>query len=152
MPDKVDNRSDIIACLKSSFDENAEHFSLEMAFLYGSRAEGVPGVHSDVDIAVEFSNENIVEEDEFDCINTILLSLTSKLGKEVNILVIYKDFRKPMLYYNAIVHGVPVFFKNFDGYADIRNEAIFQMEDFSIFGTQWQIQVARKNLEEVGHD
>ncbi len=151
MPDKADKRPDIIACLKSYFDENAERFSLEMAFLYGSWAEGVPGVHSDVDIAVVFSKENNVEKDEFDCINTIALSLSLKLGKEVNVIVIYKDFRKPMLYYNAIVHGEPVFFKDFDGYADLRCEAIFQMEDFNIFGTQWQLQVARKNLEEVGH-
>jgi NaMN:DMB phosphoribosyltransferase len=30
-------------------------------------------------------------------------------------------------------------------------QAINQMEDFSIFGTKWQLEAAARNLEEVKH-
>lgn len=106
---------------------------------------------SDVDVAIVFSEEPSSEQDIFECINIIVLSLTLRLGLEVNIITICKDFKKPMLYYNAIVQGIPVFIKDYDKYVDLRNEAIFQMEDFNIFGTRWQLQVARKNIEELAH-
>jgi hypothetical protein len=51
-----------------------------------------------------------------------------------------------MLYYNAIVLGAPVFLKNFDRYVRLKNEALYQMEDFGIFGINWQFMVAAKNL------
>jgi hypothetical protein len=56
-----------------------------------------------------------------------------------------------MLYYNAIVLGIPVFIRDQNRYAALLNEAIFQMEDFSMFGTQWQLEIAEKNLEELRH-
>lgn len=36
-------------------------------------------------------------------------------------------------------------------YAALLNEAIFQMEDFSMFGIRWQLDIAEKNLEELRH-
>ena len=69
------------------------------------------------------------------------------LKKEANIIEIRKDFDKPKLYYNAIIHGIPVYIKDFDYYVRLKNEAIFQMEDFSIFGIHWQYEVAKRNLE-----
>ncbi len=82
-------------------------------------------------------------------ITDITLSLMKAVGLEVNIIPIFLDFRKPMLYYNAIVLGIPVFVREQNRYAALLNEAIFQMEDFSIFGTGWQLAVADKNLKEL---
>lgn len=56
-----------------------------------------------------------------------------------------------MLYYNAIVLGIPVFIRDQNRYAALLNEAIFQMEDFSMFGTRWQLEIAEKNLEGLRH-
>lgn len=33
--------------------------------------------------------------------------------------------------------------------AALLNEAIFQMEDFSIFGVGWQLEVADRNIKEI---
>jgi hypothetical protein len=69
----------------------------------------------------------------------------------VNVIPIFSDFRKPMLYYNAIVRGIPVFIKDYSRYVQWVNEALHQMEDFGIFGRQWQIALTRNNLEEIRH-
>jgi hypothetical protein len=61
------------------------------------------------------------------------------------------DFRKPLLYYNAIVQGEPIYIKNFESYIEIKNEALYQMEDYSIFGLPWQIEMAERNLQELRH-
>jgi len=77
--------------------------------------------------------------------------MTKELCLEVNIIQIHKDFRKPMLYYNAIVLGIAVYIKDFDNYAMLKNEAIYQMEDFNIFGIKWQYETAIRNLEGLKH-
>ena len=102
---------------------------------------------SDIDIAILFSDDLRSEKVVFDHITDISYRLTDKLKKEVNVLKIYNDFRKPMLYYNAIVLGIPVFIKNKDRFLSVITEAIYQMEDFSIFGLHWQREVAKRNLE-----
>lgn len=56
-----------------------------------------------------------------------------------------------MLYYNAIVLGILVFTRDQTRCAALLHEAIFQMEDFSIFGTGWQLEVAKKNTKELTH-
>ena len=122
-----------------------------MAFLYGSWARGSPRQDSDIDVAILFSKEISTEEGIFEYITDISLLLSSDLRSEVNIIPISLDFGKPMLYYNAIVSGIPLFFREFSGYVDLRNEAIFQMEDFNIFGRYWQLTVARSNLERLTH-
>ncbi len=55
-----------------------------------------------------------------------------------------------MLYYNVIVKGVPLYIKDDSKYLNLRNEALYQMEDFELFGRGWQIAVSRKNLEGLG--
>ncbi len=122
-----------------------------MAFLYGSWARGSPRQDSDIDVAILFSKEISTEEEIFERITDISLLLSSDLRSEVNVALISRDFGKPMLYYNAIVSGVPLFFREFSSYVDLRNEAIFQMEDFNIFGRYWQLTVAKRNLEELKH-
>ena len=54
-----------------------------------------------------------------------------------------------MLYYNAVVLGLPLYIRDFSGYADLKNYSVFQMEDFSLFGISWQIKAARKHLKEL---
>lgn len=136
--------------LKNYFQEAADTYKVEMAFLYGSWARGCPKESSDVDIAIVFSE--IGNEDKvFEKITGITLSLMKKIRLEVSVIPIFLDFRKPMLYYNAIILGIPVFIRDQNRYAGLLNEAIFQMEDFSIFGTRWQLEIAEKNLEELRH-
>ncbi len=136
--------------LECHFKEISDACGIEMAFLYGSWARGYPKESSDVDIAVVFTETND-EEKVFEKITDLTLSFMGKIKSEVNIIPIFWDFRKPMLYYNAIVLGIPVFIRDQDKYAALLNEAIFQMEDFSIFGTGWQLAVAEKNIKELTH-
>ena len=136
--------------LETYFKEIADVCGIEMAFLYGSRARGYPKESSDVDIAIVFS-ETDDEDKVFGKITDITLSLMRKIKLEINIIPVFLDFRKPMLYYNAIVLGIPVFIRDQNRYAALLNEALFQMEDFSIFGTGWQLEVAEKNIKELTH-
>jgi predicted nucleotidyltransferase len=136
--------------LEGYFKEVADTYKIEMAFLYGSWVRGYPKESSDVDIAIVFSE--IDNEDKvFEKITDITLSLMEKIKLEVSIIPVFWDFRKPMLYYNAIVLGIPVFIRDQNRYAALLNEAIFQMEDFNIFGTRWQLEIAEKNLKELRH-
>ncbi len=136
--------------MENYFKETADTYRIEMAFLYGSWARGYPKETSDVDIAIVFS-ETDTEDKVFEKITDITLSLMGRIKLEVNIIPIFLDFRKPMLYYNATVLGVPVFIGDQNRYAALLNEAIFQMEDFSIFGTKWQLEIAEKNIKELIH-
>ncbi len=143
----MDKRETIIKHLKDFFKKNSSLYELELVFLYGSWARGFPGHDSDVDIAVVFSAEPSSDDESFERITDISLFLSAKLNLEVNVIQIHEDFRKPMLYYNAIVSGSPVYIKDHDKYIRLKNEAIYQMEDYSIFGIDWQHEVTRKNLE-----
>ena len=145
----INSREEIIKCLRNYFDRNADRYKLEMVFLFGSWAKGSPRNDSDIDIAALFSDEPSSDYDSFEKITDISLSLSEELGREVNVIQIYRDFRKPMLYYNAIVLGLPVYLHGQDKYIHIRNEALYHMEDYSIFGLDWQYEVAKNNLEAI---
>jgi predicted nucleotidyltransferase len=144
-------KPEILALLKTFFKESASAYKIEIAFLYGSWARGFPKSFSDVDVAIVFSEEPSTEDEAFTTITDISLILRKKLKLDVNVIPIYSDFRRPMLYYNAIVLGIPVFIGNQDRYVFLRNQAIFQMEDFTLFGTKWQLEIAKKNLEDIKH-
>jgi len=139
-----------MSALKSYFSHKAESYHIDMAFLYGSWATGYPKIVSDVDIAVIF-NKAMHRDKLFDIITTLSLELTYLLKIETNVLHIDKEFSRPMLYYNAIVHGMPVFVKSFTRYVDTRLHAIYQMEDFSIFGTKWQSEIVERRLEKLNN-
>ena len=143
------NRDDLIKKLKDFFNKNADFYDIDMAFLYGSWAKGFPKETSDVDIAVFSYPEKDSEDEEFNRITDISLQLSEIIKKEINIISIYTDFRKPMLYYNAIVLGQPIYIKNTERYISLKNEVIYQMEDFSIFGINWQLIVANKNIRRL---
>ena len=147
----MNTKEKIVNYLRNFFNKKAQQYGLEMVFLYGSWARGFPKEDSDVDIAIVFTNENGADDELFRYLNDISLSLSRELGREVNSIAIQSDFNKPMLYYNAIVLGIPVFIKDSDKYIRLRNEAVFQMEDFNLFGVDWQVRVTRKNLEELKH-
>ncbi|MGD0488827.1 MAG: nucleotidyltransferase domain-containing protein [Syntrophorhabdales bacterium] len=139
-------REHLVAMLKRFFQQEAERFQVRMAFLYGSRAHGVERPDSDVDLAVIFG-DTVHSDKEIHRLSTDLsVALMRMLRAEANVLPVYVDFRKPMLYYNAIVRGIPVFLREPEGYSRLRNEAIFQMEDFQLFGVKWQLDVAKRNL------
>ncbi|MEK7812313.1 MAG: nucleotidyltransferase domain-containing protein [Candidatus Desantisbacteria bacterium] len=134
--------------LSKFFKEKAEDYAIDMVFLYGSWSRGIPNENSDVDIAISFLQKLFLNDDKvFEIITDISLKLSVEFNKEVNIIPLYEDFRKPMLYYNAIVLGTPIYVGNFERYVDLNNQAIVQMEDFNIFGKKWQLEISRKNLE-----
>ena len=141
------DRHDLVSTLKAFFQANARGYSIEMAFLYGSWARGHPVEESDVDVALFFLPERSSDDELFRVITHISYELSMKTGHEVNAIVLRQDFRKPMLYYNAIVLGIPVYIKYIEHYVLLKNQAIYQMHDFSLFGTGWQLELARKNLE-----
>lgn len=141
------NRADI----ERYFRDNAGTHGIEMAFLFGSRVAGIEREDSDVDIAIFPSNKVCDACEEFRLAAQVEHELSLKIRKDVSVIVIHEDFRKPMLYYNAIVLGVPVYIANPREYHKLRLRAIFHMEDFSIFGTAWQLAVAERNLEAIGH-
>jgi len=145
-PDSLLTKESLTARLKKYFDRNAHLFHVETALLYGSWAMGLPRQDSDVDIGIVFEDEGMPEGKIYGAINTISLSLTRDLRSEINILPVYHDFRKPMLYYNVIVQGIPVYISDYNKYLALRSNSINQMEDFEIFGKKWQLIIARKNL------
>lgn len=146
MKDSFRKKEDIILALEKYFLEKAGIYDINIAFLFGSWVCGYPKEESDIDVAVLF-NQLWSEDKIFDMVNDIALELTDILKREINVLYIDSELSKPMLHYNVIVYGVPVFMKNFSGYVDIRLKAISQMEDFNIFGTKWQSEVVKKRME-----
>ena len=137
--------------LQSFFERNAALLQVEMAFLYGSRAEGFPREDSDVDLGILFSGNRLSDKELFEMTTKISLALSKIIKVDVNVLPIYADFRKPLLYYNIIVKGIPVYVREYASYLQLRKEAIDQMEDFEIFGTKWQVAIAKNNLAALGY-
>ena len=142
---------DILKNLKSLFRSSAVDYGIDMAFLYGSWAGGNPREDSDVDVAVLFYSDALNSNEVFDRITDLSIKLSHLLKKEVNILLLTRDFQNPMLQYNAIVLGIPIFIKEFGRYVSLRMEAIFQMEDFSIFGRRWQLDLGERRLQGEFH-
>jgi len=140
------SRGRMIQVLRDYFQRRADFFNIDLAFLYGSYASGHPVDESDIDVAV-LSSKELDEDTAFDIVSSISLDLTEQLKRDTNVLYIDTELSKPMLHYNAIVHGVPVFIKDFEQYVDIRLKAISIMEDFSLFGTKWQAEIVKRRLE-----
>lgn len=143
-------KEEILTTLKDYFLLKADTYGIETALLYGSWAGGYPRDESDIDVAVLFSLD-MDEDEEFALINDISLELTDILKLDVSVLHIDRELSKPMLFYNAVVHGIPVYIRDFTRYVDMRLDAIARMEDFSIFGTAWQSKIVKKRLEALEH-
>lgn len=137
----------IIEKLKDYFTLKAKEFGVEASFLFGSFAHGFEKEESDIDIAVVLSKE--IEKDRenaFEVITELSYRISTLIGREAQVILIDKDFSKPMLFYNAIVHGIPLFISNKDMHISLILRAIEEMESFSLFGTEWQIELAARRL------
>jgi predicted nucleotidyltransferase len=138
----------IIEKLKDYFSRKAEEIGLEAVFLFGSYAHGFEKEESDIDIAAILSRE--FEEDRgkaVEAVTELSYEVSVLTGREAQVILIDKDFSKPMLFYNAIVHGIPVYISNKDKHISLVLRALEEMEAFSLFGTKWQIELAAKRLE-----
>lgn len=71
-----------------------------------------------------------MEDEIFDRLTSLSLFLSENLGLDVDVIPIYRDFRKPFLYYNAIILGIPLFVRNKKNLIDLKVEALYHMEDF----------------------
>jgi predicted nucleotidyltransferase len=129
------------------FNIHAKEYCVTLAFLYGSWAHGLQRNNSDIDIAIMIEESD--EDEIFQKITAMTLALSELLQYEANGLYIDHDLSRPMLHYNAIVKGIPVYFDDFTYYVDVRMKAIAQMEDFSIFGLTWQKQIIENNLKDL---
>lgn len=137
--------------LRIFFKKHARSLNIAIAFLYGSFARGIPNAKSDIDIAILFDPECLADEKAFEIISDLSVSLEKQFGRESNIIVIRPEKWKPMLYYNVIVLGEPIFIRSEDKYRSVRWEAIRQMEDFAAMGIGWQIAAARAGLRRLEH-
>ena len=138
----------IIEKLKDYFSCKAEELGIEAAFLFGSFAHGFEKEESDVDIAVVLNKEAEKNRGStFEVVTELSYRLSALTGRETQVVLIDKDFSKPMLFYNAIVHGMPVYISNKDKHISLVLRALEEMEAFSLFGTKWQIELAAKRLE-----
>ncbi len=139
----------IVSKLTSFFLEKAAQFDIEMVFLYGSFADGYPKMESDIDLGILFAPGLKDHLRIHALITDISYQLTLELKKEVNIVNINPDFDHPMLYYNIIVSGMPLYVKDYDRFLSLKLEALYQMEDFQLFGAGWQKETARNLLKEA---
>ena len=144
-------QKNLIEHLQIYFERNAALLQVEMAFLYGSRAEGFPREDSDVDLGILFAGSRESEKELFEATTKISIALSSIVKADVNVVPIYSDFRKPMFYYNIIVKGIPIYMRESSNYLQLRKEAIDHMEDFKIFGIKWQVAIAKNNLAGLGY-
>lgn len=133
---------------KTYFQKEAKSLSIEAVFLFGSFAHGFEKAASDIDIAIVFK-EDKGRDTVFKIITDLSHDLSILSSKNVDVIWIDKDFSKPMLFYNAIVHGIPLFISDKDKYVSLVLRAIEEMEDFSMFGREWQIETAEKILEKI---
>ena len=97
MTKTASTQTELVEYLRRFFADCADACEIDMAFLYGSRAKGLPRIDSDVDVAVLFGKQDLSEEEAFARIADISLKLANLLKMEVNVLHIHDDFRKPML-------------------------------------------------------
>ncbi len=135
--------------LSAFFLEKAQQFNLETVFLYGSYAGGCPKAESDIDLGILFDS---AIKDHFkihSLLTDITYQLTLQLKREVNIVNINPDFDHPMLYYNIIVSGIPLYVKDNDRFLSLKLESLYQMDDFQLFGAKWRKEVAGALLKEV---
>ena len=136
---------DIKKVLEEYFTKNANSFAISFAFLFGSYARGNVHEESDIDIAL-YLEKDLSSDEQFSLITPISGDLEKIVRKEINIIIINHDFDKPMLYYNAVVLGIPLYALREDDLYKLRFNAIVHMEDFLLFGLRWHIEVAKRNL------
>ena len=144
------HHQDLTPILEEYFSREADRLHVACAFLYGSWAGGLPRPDSDVDVSVLFEDD-ADDDTVFQRLTDMSLALSRLLHRDVEIMPIRADFHKPFLSFNAIVRGRPVYFRSAGRLRKLQREALFQMEDYSLFGPRWQAALAAKNLEALKH-
>ncbi len=139
----------LVSKMKAFFEQSASQYHIDIVFLYGSWATGYPKQDSDIDLAILFSSKISEQSKIFLLISGISYKLGEQLNKEVNIISISRDFEHPMLYYNAIISGIPLFVKDYDRFLSFKLEAISQAEDFELFGVHWQQEIAESLIHSI---
>jgi predicted nucleotidyltransferase len=129
---------EMVKYLKVYFENIAQVNNIDMVFLYGSFAHGKQNSGSDIDLAVCFSEKENGLDKIYKIIIDITYELSGALNREVSIISIDNEFSHPMLFYNAIISGVPILIGDYSKYLNLKLEAAAQMEDFQLFGTKWQ--------------
>lgn len=145
------SKDEVISLLREYFREKADQYQIDLAFVFGSYARGYLKEESDVDVAVVFAREVDTDEKRFRAVTDISVELGSRVGVNVDVISIDESFKKPALYYNAVVLGVPVYIRDKTRYIQIYNQALFQMNDFEIFGSRFQFEAAKANLRGMMH-
>jgi predicted nucleotidyltransferase len=138
----------LIEKLNEYFKNKAHIYGIEAAFMFGSTAEGAGRSDSDIDIAVYFGKEVSFDE-YFKVITDISMDIERIVKREIDVVWIDKDFSKPMLYFNAIVKGIPIFYKNKDVYISLFLRALYEKEDFCRLGVLWQKEIAKRRLKRI---
>jgi len=151
VPDYLKTKKKMVQLLTEYFKKKSSVYHIEIVFLYGSWATGYPHQDSDIDLAILFSFHIKDEDSLFELMNSISYELSIEIRKEINIIPLKEDFPHPMLYYNAIILGIPLYINNRENLIKMKLEAIKQMEDFKIFGIHWQQEVANNILKEISH-
>lgn len=133
--------------LKKYFKANAAGYKIKTAFLFGSYASAAEKKESDIDLAVAMADEVEADRDAvFTIITNVAYDLSRIYGREVDVLVIDQEFSKPLLFYNAIIYGTLLFAADMEDHISLVLRALEEMEDFSLFGTKWQLEAAEKRL------
>lgn len=141
---------DIVEILKAYFRANSGVYGIKLAFLYGSYAHNNQTEQSDIDVAIVFEKDRAkVGKKLFEVITDISIATSKLSGKDVEIICIDEDFSKPMLYYNAIIHGKPLFVCDVNYYIDYFLRALHTMEEFSGFGIKLQLEMANNQLRSI---
>ncbi|MGB9668707.1 MAG: type VII toxin-antitoxin system MntA family adenylyltransferase antitoxin [Thermosulfidibacteraceae bacterium] len=133
----------IIERIREIIEKNREKWKLKALFLFGSIAYGLATDNSDIDIAITFDNLEIGEEEKEKIVKDIKKKITQETQREVDVVEIDENFSRPMLFYNAIINGIPIFVKDENWYKRMILRAICEMEDFSNMGEKWK----RKSCE-----
>lgn len=150
--EKDRTKKNIVSLLMTYFTEASRRFPIESSFLYGSWVRGQERENSDIDVAVLFSDEAGTDTELFEMISQMTIELGHLLKKEVNIIRLSWQFEKPLLCYNATILGIPVFVRDRSRHSRYLQQALYQMEDFRLFGIGWQLSAAQNNLRELtGH-
>ncbi|MBU4305030.1 MAG: nucleotidyltransferase domain-containing protein [Candidatus Omnitrophica bacterium] len=141
----------IITKLRGFLKEMASEYPIEIVFLYGSFASVYHHAGSDIDIGIFFSESVEKAEKAHFFITEITYKLIQEFSREVNIISIDRNFLHPMLYYNVIISGIPLFIKDDGKFLSLKLEAIHQMEDFQLFAPFWQRTVTKKIMKGVSY-
>lgn len=126
----------------------AKDWKLKAFFLFGSTAYDMDTVRSDIDIAVAFE-ENLDRSTKKTIRNHIIKTLSQATGREIDIVEIEDKANKPLLLYNAIINGIPVYIKSEEFYKELITKYTKEMENHYTNRIGERIKKCEKMLAEI---